>query len=252
MKRILFSALLLSVVLPGCIYIFLPRQTPILMYHSIGSEEDMGTLDVTTENFLKQMKFIAEHNYKVISLDEYADAALEGEVIPAKSVVITFDDGYENNYINAFPILKERGFPATIFVISNFVGRAGYLSWEQIGEMIKNGISIGVHTANNAYLPDLTVEKIRAELSESKQAIERNTGDTVTLLCYPTGGYTQDAIDIARDLGFKAACTTNRGRGDNIYAIRRIKMTNGSANPIVLRAKLSGFYNMFRKYKAPN
>jgi len=253
-KRILFFCALVFFLFGIVFYSFLvsQRSVPILMYHSVGLKSHLGTLNVSPASFRRQMEFIARHNYRVIPFEQLKDAILNDKPPPPNSVVITFDDGYENNYTYAFPILKKYDFPAIIFLVSNAIGKEGFLSWEEIREMLGNNISVGSHTANHVYLPQCSPEEIRNELLESKKTIEANTGREVKFLCYPIGGYTKEVIDIARELGYKGACTTNRGKGDNVYALRRIKMTDNSDNPFVLQVKLSGFYDVFRRYKEPH
>lgn len=227
------------------------RSIPVFTYHSIGMNRSDISVDVSDGNFARQMAFISRNKYKVISFEDMAGILRDNKPFPVKSVVLTFDDGYKNNYLRAFPVLKKYGFPAALFVVSSYVKGGESISWGQIREMAENGITIGSHTVNHHNLPGLTLQEAAFELAESKKEIEKNIGREVKFLAYPNGGYSEAVKMLARISGYKAACTTNRGQGRDIYEIRRIKMTNNS-NPLVMWMKLSGFYDVFRKEKAPN
>ena len=174
--------------------------------------------------------------------------------MPRQSVVITFDDGYEDNCTLAWPILKRFGFPAIVFVTPSEVGTRGFATWEQLTRMATNGFAIGSHTMHHAYIPETSEARLPEELAESKRVIEARIGRRVDFLSYPIGGYTPAAQAVAREAGYRAACTTNRGTSfamTDRYALRRVKMTERDRHPLLLRAKLSGYYNLFRKLKQP-
>ena len=238
---------------------------PILMYHSVSSA-DMKPLfvighpskfklrlnNVSPESFDRQMGFLKNKGYQVISLDEFVDGNRMGKKFSHKTVVITFDDGYRDNYTEAFPILKKYYFPATIFLISDYVREgSGFLNWEQVKEMRKVGISFGSHTRHHAYLPSMSKAALKDEIIESKHIIEKNLGEPVDYIAYPCGGFSEEVKTVVALAGYKAALTTNRGydRYDiDPYELNRIRIDNWD-NALTLRAKLSGFYNLFRPLK---
>src|SRR3989338_1149868 len=111
---------------------------PILTYHHIDDVIHSESPTVLEENFSKQMEFIHEKGYNVITLDELVEAIIKNIRLPRNSVVITIDDGYADNYIYAYPVLKKYNFPTTIFLISGKMGQEGYLSWDEILEMSQN------------------------------------------------------------------------------------------------------------------
>lgn len=227
-------------------------EVPILKYHRIAAScFEAPLLCVSPQSFKRQMDFIARHGYQVISLEELVDALSQKKKLSYKTVVITFDDGTGDNYQYGFPTLKKYGFPATIFVISDSVGRPGFLSWEQLKEMQKDKIDIGSHTKTHVYLFDITEEeRLWQEIFESKKEIQRNIDRGVKVFSYPIGGYNPEINSLVKKAGYKGACTSNRGRyrfSPDLYALRRIKMSEDSDRPLVMWIKLSGIYNLFRK-----
>ena len=112
---------------------------PVLNYHQINNQ-DHNALTLSTSEFAAQMKDLAEEGSTTITPDQLLDHLQQGSTLPAKSVLITFDDGYEDNYLNAYPILKQYKFNATIFFISSLVNKDHYLSWLEIQEMKNNNI----------------------------------------------------------------------------------------------------------------
>ncbi|MDD4956251.1 MAG: polysaccharide deacetylase family protein [Candidatus Omnitrophica bacterium] len=230
------------------------RTTPILMYHSV-SKDKASTLNVTPKNFARQMQYLRDKGYSVISLKDLVAHINKGERYVPRTVVVTFDDGFEDNYLYAFPVLSQYGMPATIFMISGYVDkREGYLTWEQIRLMMRNDISFGAHTRNNVYLPSIKDNaKLKEEIYGAKDDIQRMTGREVDFFCYPTGGFNDGIKDMVKKAGYKGACTTNRGlstANEDVYELKRVKVTNSdTVQPLHFEAKLSGFYNVFRRLK---
>lgn len=233
-----------------------PRYTvPILTYHSINCGE--GSHFVTPENFAKQMSYIKNKGYKVITLDELVRGINNKEHFKGNEVVITFDDGYKDNLEYAYSVLKKFSFPATIFLISSYIENdKRFLNWDQVRAMSRGGISFGSHTKSHFYLGSAKDERaIFDEVGGSKKIIESEIGKTVNYLCYPTGGFNAKVKEIVKVLGYKGACTTNRGFADfnnDVYELKRVKVTNSDATkPLSFWMKLSGYYNLFRSKKNP-
>ena len=196
----------------------------VLNYHQVDNKS--AYLAVPTNDFEAQMKFLVDSGCVTITPDELY-AGLNGEVeLPPKPVLITFDDGYIDNYTNAFPILKKYGLHATIFVIPSFTGvYPGYMNWEQLKEMEANGITIESHTLTHPKLEELPDDEIRMELLNSKNLLEENLGHPIEFLAYPTGTYNLHIAGIAQDAGYKGAFTIKYGivdRGSNFYALERV------------------------------
>jgi peptidoglycan/xylan/chitin deacetylase (PgdA/CDA1 family) len=239
-----------------------PRYTmPILMYHNIGYEK--GSFFVSPENFIKQMEYIKKNGYEVVTFDELVGSIKDKKSLKRNKVVITFDDGYQDNFKYAYPILKKTGFPATVFLITDFMGKKftgegkEFMNWDEVIAMSKNRISFGGHTKTHFYLGAILDEKSAfEEIMGSKKLIEKKIGASVDYFCYPSGGFCQRAKELVAQAGYKGACTTNRGFAhfnSDVYELKRIKVTNSDmTRPFSFWAKLSGYYNIFRKEKSPN
>lgn len=195
---------------------------PILTYHSI--DESGSVISTSPDVFRRQLKSLAESGYKTITLSDLSSALKNGNDLPSKTVVLTFDDGFQNFYTDAFPVLSEHNFTATVFLVTDFCGtyndwagnppelpRSKVLSWEEIREMDRYGIEFGSHTRTHPDLTKLSVEKIESEMSESKQAIEDALGRKVETFAYPFGRHNTKIKQIARK-NFTAACSTNLGK----------------------------------------
>ena len=259
MKKILLTLTAVIIFLVGIYFFWLaPKYTvPILTYHSINYGE--GSHFVTPENFAKQMEYIKQKGYEVMSLDELVEGLQKRESFKRNKVVITFDDGYYDNFKYAYPVLKKFGFTAIIFLITNNIAVDDrdverFLNWDEIRLMFENNISFGSHTKTHFYLGTADNEKvIRDEVQSSKKAIEQEIGMPVKYLCYPTGGFNERVKEIVRDAGYKGACTTNRGIArfnSDVYELKRVKVTNSDmVKPFSFWSKLSGHYNLFRNSK---
>ena len=227
---------------------------PILGYHRVGVYRADHVPTISPEAFERQLSWLARFRYRVLSFDEVVDLLESGGGLPRRSVAITFDDGYEETYTVAWPLLKRFAFPAAVFVAPAEVGCPGFATWEQLVEMARDGLTVGSHTMHHSYLPLVSETRLRYELVQSKQLIEARLGRPVQYLSYPIGGFTPAAQAFARQAGYRAACTTNRTAsraGLDRYALRRIKMTERDVHPLALLAKVSGYYDLFRRLKQP-
>ncbi len=233
----------------------LSYHIPILGYHRIGQHRPDHVPTVTAEAFEKQLGLLAKWRTSVISFNEVVSRMEKPQPMPRKACVITFDDGYEETYSIAWPLLKRFGFSAIVFVTPNEVSTKGFATWQQLREMSRGGFEIGSHTMHHSYMPTTPDEKLKEEVADSKAVIEQQLGKRIDFLSYPIGGYTPQAQAMAKQAGYRAACTTNRGVSyamTDRFAIRRVKITESDANPLIFRAKLSGYYDMFRKIKRPS
>jgi Predicted xylanase/chitin deacetylase len=177
---------------------------PVLMYHEIAEGPDC--LWVSTRDFYDQMKYLNDNGYQTITLSQAAEL-LKGHYDTSRKVVLTFDDGYDTFYTNAWPILQEFNQQATIFIISGLVGKPGYMSWEQIKVLADSNIEIGGHTKTHPLLPTLTAAQSADEISEAKQEMEARLGLKTTMFCYPTGKYNQQIEQQVQTAGYDAAVT---------------------------------------------
>lgn len=226
---------------------------PVLMYHSFQVEEDKLIPYVSPEIFAHQMEFLTKSHYNVVGLDKVIAYMTGKEKMPAKTVAITADDGYYNFYLNAYPILKKYNLPATFFIATDKIGTNGYLGWKELREMSDSGlITIGSHTKSHPWMPSVSVyeEKIWDELAGSREILEKGLGRKVDFICYPNGGFNDLTKETAKKAGYKGAFTTNPAKKsgiNDIYAIRRIKMSSTSVNSVILRGKVSRYYAWFKE-----
>ena len=227
-------------------------DVPILAYHRIGALEPDHVPTVTPKAFERQMRFLARHQYQVVSFADVV-ASLRTGVVARRCVAITFDDGYAGTFTHAAPILRQFGFSATVFVAPAEVDRAGFMSWTQVQALSQDGFTIGSHTMRHIFLPSVSLEHARLEVVESKQVLEAKLQQPVRWFCYPVGGFTPHVQRLVQEAGYEAACTTNRGISKwtrDIFALRRIKVTERD-RPLTLWAKLSGYYDLFRRLEPP-
>jgi len=228
---------------------------PILTYHHVGIPSGKWRLNTVSEkSFEYQMNFIKRHGFEVISFDDLVEGIKKGHEFTRNTVVLQFDDGYEDNYKYAFPILKKYGFPAMVFLISDKIGTPDFLTWDEIKEMEKNSFLAGAHTRHHVYLPRVSLAQAQDEIAGSKKEIEGHLGHSIDYFCYPSGGFTEEVKRLVKEAGFKAAVSTNRGKDRfnfDLYELKRIHMNNtdDQYSGLILWFKLSGYYNLFRHFK---
>jgi peptidoglycan/xylan/chitin deacetylase (PgdA/CDA1 family) len=229
---------------------------PILTYHHVGpcTNKVQNLNTVSAASFEYQMRFLRRHGYQVISFDDWVEGVNKGYSFARNTVIIHFDDGYEDNFTNAFPILKKEQFPAMVFLVSDVIGTPGFLSWDQVKEMEDHDFTAGAHTRHHQYLPDLPLDKARDEIAGSKKVIEQHLGHPIEYFVYPSGGFNQETKKLVQEAGFKAAGTTNRGKdkfNHDLFALNRIRIkdSDNRYGGLILWAKLSGYYNLFRQTK---
>lgn len=233
-------------------YISLNWSTPILMYHSTDKSKVGKDAAVEPETFYQQMKFIHEKGYAVMLLDQYCQLLADKREVPRSAVIITFDDGYKDN-IEAIRILKIFRFPATIFLISERLGMPEYLTHKDVEWFLRDTpVRIGSHTLTHPYLPAVDPAQLKDEIQFSKLKLEGLFAREIKTIAFPLGGFNQQVLTEVEKADYLCACSTNRGESKelNRFALRRIKVTNRDLG-IRLWAKLSGFYNTFKKAKAP-
>ena len=227
---------------------------PILTYHRIGEPKGDHVPTVSPESFERQLAFMARHRLTVMGLEELVDKMLSREPVSRRSVVMTFDDGYEETATVVIGLLRRFGFPATVFVTPKEIGLSGFMNWDHVRAIASHGITIGSHTLHHTYLPVVPRDKAQHELVESKRILEQQVGQPIDLLSYPVGGFTAEIQALAKAAGYRAACTTNRGvskRTEDLFAIRRIKVTERDRHPALFWVKLSGYYDLFRRLERP-
>ncbi len=211
-------------------------RVPVLMYHYLSIPPDDANiyrrdLSVSPELFARQLDAIQAAGYTTISLYDLQAHLWEGAPLPEKSVVITFDDAYRDNYTNAFPLLSERGMIATIFVVTDFMDeeRPGYLTWEMAREMFAAGISIESHGRNHISLKNQSQDYLVWQALGSLETIKFELGVRPHFVSYPAGEFDQQTIDIFQSAGYWAGFTTIQGAThstDDLFRLHRVRVRN--------------------------
>jgi peptidoglycan/xylan/chitin deacetylase (PgdA/CDA1 family) len=205
------------------------KSIPVLMYHSIDYEKG-NELRLPKEQFKEQMKYLKDNGYTTLTLNELYNFLEKNKPIPEKSIVITLDDGYVDNYTNAYPILKELGLNATVFVVTSNIDKdKRTLTSKQIKEMDEAGIQIASHTYNHDKLDDLPYEKQLQTMKKSKDDLEKILNHKVDFIAYPYGKWNEESIKAAKDAGYKMAFTTQGGwsnKQDGIYTLNRVYISS--------------------------
>ncbi len=222
-------------------------KIPVLYYHKIDYPKKDAVykgLYVTPKQFERQVALLKLFGYDTVNPKEILSFVLGHKLPVKKPLLITFDDGYENNYLNAYPILKDAGFSSLIFISTGFIGKKNAISDErekakenflnksEIKEMFESGFFIGSHGINHYFLDRLEEGVLIGELIASKAYLENITGAPVDFFSYPFGAYNAKVMRAVKNAGYTGAFTTEKGKvgsGDNSYELKRIPV-NGYNN----------------------
>lgn len=201
---------------------------PVLMYHSISTIPN-NSLGVPVEQFSEEIRWLRQHNYHSLSLEQFYQAIAHQAPVPENPILLTFDDGYADNYLAAWPILKQNGFTATFFIITNSVG-PGMMTWDQLSDLVRQGNSIGSHTIHHFDLATLSYQQQETELAGSKQIIENHLAISEMALCFPSGKYNKTTLSLMPKVGYQLGFTTQPGKvhlGDDLLTLKRIRIPGG-------------------------
>lgn len=228
----------------------------ILYYHRVDDDDQRSC--VRPQQFLQQMGYLSARAYHIITLEGLCHSLTSGEALPARSVVITFDDGFADNYTQAYPILQRFGFPATIFLTVGFIGTeelpvlsgphrsARPLTWQQVDEMGRHGISFGSHTLTHASLPRLGEAELRHEVYGSRHLLEEKLARDIQFFCYPKGEFTAPVKAVVQQAGYAGACTIYPGSvraKSDLFALPRTYIGRDDTLSD-FRKKLCGAYDL--------
>ncbi len=220
---------------------------PIFMYHFV--REDTGDYEfpenmVSPETLENQLNYLKENNYQTIYKTDIGN--LENFTKP---VWLTFDDGWEDFYLNAFPLFKKYNMKASYYVITDLIGTPGYVKLDQLKEMKESGlIDIQSHTVTHPKLATLSKEKIYQELNNSKKYLKEKLDIDTEVICYPYGSFNNTVLDLSKELGYKYGLAMDGGiyytsKHDDIYSIPRIyanrSMTLNTFANYVKKSKVS-------------
>lgn len=195
---------------------------PVLMYHSVSDAPAATTraLSVRPAMFAAQLRYLRHQGFSGLTFGELCQGRRTGQPLPARPIVLTFDDGYADLIESALPIMIEQGFPATVFVTTGWlVGAARYtagtppdrmLSWGQVTELASAGVEIGAHSHSHAQLDQISEPRLRVELASSRRFLEDRLGRPVCSLAYPYGYSSKRVRGVAREVGYlQAAVVAN-------------------------------------------
>ena len=218
----------------------------ILCYHNVNDHEKKYTT-VSVSNFKSQMEFLSQEEYQTLSLKDLLLDQENGHLL--KKIVITFDDGWGDNYEHAFPILKRLGFKATIFLIADRIGEPDYLTREQIDEMYRYGIQFGSHTLSHPDLTALSENDQQNEIVNSRKKLEDQFHFKVDFFCYPSGLYNQTSVQIVRKAGYLGACSNSPGSNRNGQETALLKRTEiGNQDTLFdFEKKIAGAYDLIHQ-----
>lgn len=258
--KIIIRVILGAIALSAFLFIFTLKANyvaPILMYHSVNPQPIAGRmLTVSPKTFQRQMRFLKTRHYNVLKLEELAGLIKKKKKIPADTVAITLDDGYKDNFLYAFPVLKKYELPVTIFIITNEVGRSqnDRLSWNDIRAMRDSGlVFFGSHTLGPEPLVNIeSEEELKRQIFESKKVLQEKLGVPVTLFSYPEGRFNEKIKGLVIAAGYKAAVATNPGKkfaNNDLFALKRLRISENAKNPFVFWFEASGFYNFIREHR---
>jgi peptidoglycan/xylan/chitin deacetylase (PgdA/CDA1 family) len=193
-------------------------EVPILMYHYISASPSAQDrirygLSVTPEMFEAQLKLLSANGYTTISLRDLYEYLAVGKALPANPIVLTFDDGYLDNYTNAFPILRKYAMTGTFFVLTGPAddGEAAYLTWDMITEMSNAGMDIQLHSREHLDMRNRSFDWLVFQIIGGRQSIEGHTGKPVIFMAYPSGKHDANVVRFLQDNNFWAAVTTASG-----------------------------------------
>jgi peptidoglycan/xylan/chitin deacetylase (PgdA/CDA1 family) len=235
------------------------QQPRILMYHMISNPKKgakFNGLRVAPDQFERQLKWLQENRWHFITMKQLIDA---GDALPSKSVALTFDDGFEDNYTNAYPLMKKYGAVGTLYLVHDRHQRdwstnkkahhnSGELMHEpklsdtQVSEILESGVfELGAHTMTHANLSKLSLDEKRFEIETSKTRLEDMFNTEVSSFAYPFGIYDQQDVEIAKQSGFESAVTTEAGISthslSNPLELKRIKIS-GKDNFLAFRLRM--------------
>ena len=204
------------------------QRIPVLVYHKIDYKFEFSITRIPPHRFVSHLDWLQYHDYNTITISE-AERIIRGNLVfPAKTVAIVFDDGFENFYTYAYPLLKDRGMIATVYMITGYAGmnhdwdvnigwrKFRHLSWSQIEDLADDGFEFGSHTVNHPDLTRLSEHRIIYELTDSRSKLEDRLGRPVKSFSYPFGGYSERIKLKVIEAGYSSAVLVRNKFQDSI------------------------------------
>ncbi len=204
------------------------------MYHYISdppADADIyrKDLSVSPSRFESHLKYLKENGYQAITLDALLDFLTTGKPLPEKPVILTFDDGYVDNYANAFPLLQKYGMIGHFFIITDFVNekRAEYMTWPQIEEMSAAGQRFGSHSRNHPDLKGKPADYLVWQALGGMEAIQEHLGYHPRWISYPAGSYDARTKAVYQSAHYWGGLSTEQGTThttDRIFDLERVRV----------------------------
>ena len=231
-------------------------RVPILYYHRV-DDRLSPAIGVSPQAFAAQMEYLRKKNYRSISFEQLADYFMKGRSLPSRPVIISFDDGYLDNFTRAYPILKQNGFRASIFLVSDYIGLrsewagctgedvAPLMSREQLLILIREGFELGSHTRRHTNLTAVPPEEARREVEEGKLNLENLLQKPIRSFAYPFGNFNPDIIEGVRKAGFTTARTVHTDNThclEDLLTLRCVKL-NGRTPWLKFKYYLTALYH---------
>ncbi|MDB6022725.1 MAG: Polysaccharide deacetylase [Pedosphaera sp.] len=245
-------------------------RLPVLMYHSIsdGSEDNVSPYYRTTTSprvFAEQMMLLRDEGFRAVSLRQGRELLRRGRTDADKAVAVTFDDGFRDFYSQGFPVLRQHGFSATMFLPTAFIGNEvcrfkerECMTWGEVRELHRAGIEFGSHTVHHPKLYELDFTQIRTELEVSKSVIEEKLGAAISSFAYPYAfpsadrPFVETLTGLLKGAGYECNATTRIGRvrvDDDPFTLKRLPV-NSADDGALLLAKIRGAYDWMNRPQA--
>lgn len=189
---------------------------PVLVYHHIGIPPSRYTsaeksLFIAPEWFEKHLQYLKDNGFETIHFEDVVAYFETGMPLPARPVIISFDDGNGNAYSAAFPLLKKYGMTGTFFLVTNYLDHGAHLTWKQVEEMRDAGMEIGSHSVSHPYLTKSS--HAHKEIFDSKKILEEKLGISISAFAYPFGNYNQPIENAVKEAGYKIGRSFSTGNG---------------------------------------
>lgn len=239
------SFLMIFIMGAGSIVRAAEMNIPCFVYHRFGDARYPSTnIDLAT--FEEHLQYLKDNKIEVVTLGEAVQLIRGNKKLTKKTVVLTIDDGYESFLSNGMPLLRQYGFKATLFVNTATVGKSGFINWQQLRQLRKEGIEIGNHSHSHAHFVDAEPgdreEVFSSDLEQSSQIFFRELGEKPSLFSYPYGEYTDTMVEVVKEKGFIAATAQNSGvisTFSNLYALPRFPVAGPYAKLESFKRKVS-------------
>lgn len=238
----------------------------VLMYHRVNDFRN-DELSVRTGEFRRQVRWLHDMGFRNMRIGDLESLVERNEPLPEnRTVIFSFDDGYEDNFTTAFPILKEFGYTGMFYLTSDFIGTERMfeldieesgrvehnriMNWEQASQLVHDGMEIGSHTMNHVILTKTPGDKARSEIEESKKVLENKLGIEITSFCYPGGFFDNSHENMLHKAGYRSACTADMGifRGGDMLRIPRVGVL-ASDSLFIFKAKVMGRMEWFKAFR---